>query len=48
VLFVPLTTDGVTTTLWSWESECTQWLRTAFTASWPLPGLTGPVIGNAG
>jgi len=38
-LFVPLTTDRVTTTLWSWESECTHWLRPAFTASTLLPDL---------
>lgn len=38
-LYVPVTTGGITTTLWSWESERTLWLRDVFTARDTLPDL---------
>ncbi|PRZ43048.1 hypothetical protein CLV47_103104 [Antricoccus suffuscus] len=38
-LFVPVRTGAVSTTLWNWTSECTCWLRTAFTSSTPSAEL---------
>lgn len=38
-LHVPVTTGGVTTTLWSLDSERTLWLRDVFTARDDLPDL---------
>lgn len=37
--FVPFTSDGITTTLWAWDFECTRWLRSVFTVAEPLPDL---------
>ena len=37
--YVPVTSGGFTTTLWSWESERTLWLREAFTAREVLADL---------
>lgn len=40
-LYVPVTTGGITTTLWSWDSERTLWLRDVSTARDTLPELAG-------
>jgi len=39
-LHVPVTTGGITTTLWAWDSERTLWLRDVSTARDTLPELT--------
>jgi len=38
-LYAPVTSGALTTTLWSWDYECTHWLRPAFQAVQPLPDL---------
>lgn len=37
--FVPFSRNGITTTLWAWDCECTHWLRSAFTIAEPRPDL---------
>jgi hypothetical protein len=39
-LYTPVRTGGVTTTLWSWVSERTLWLRAVFAGATWLPDLT--------
>jgi hypothetical protein len=39
-LYTPVTIAGVTTTVWSWPSERTLWLRSAFDRVTSLPPLT--------
>lgn len=41
-LYVPVTTDDVTTTLWSWEWEKTLWLQAPFTSGSTLRDLPEP------
>ena len=41
-LYVPLTTGGVSTTLWAWDWESTHWLRPVFTAATALEDLPEP------
>jgi len=38
-LYVPHTSEGVTTTLWAWTWESTHWLRSVFTSATPLADL---------
>jgi hypothetical protein len=38
-LYAPVVTEGVTTTLWSWQWESTYWLRSVFTTASALPEL---------
>ena len=37
--YVPVTSGPVTTTLWTWDFECTHWLQSAFAAAQALPDL---------
>lgn len=40
--YAPVISGALTTTLWSWDYECTHWLRSAFSAVQPLPELLDP------
>jgi hypothetical protein len=40
-LYVPRTTEDVSTTLWAWNWESTHWLRSVFTTATTLDDLPG-------